>query len=145
MMSGAGARRGKGLGAALALLAGLLFVAGPGAPAGAQEAARLSAAESDPVRLGWMQGSPPPPDRLVMQPESDYFGFPKLRWTVCHIRELVPTKQVSRGLGAPRPLPRALDAGIDELPNQAVVDSPDDANPGRVDILDWKLCGRGGC
>ena len=113
MMSGAGARRGKGRGAALALLAGFLFFSSPGAPAGAPEGARLSAAESDPVRLGWMQGSPPPPDRLVMQPESDYFGFPKLRWTVCHIRELVPTKQVSRGLGAPRPLPRALDAGID--------------------------------
>ena len=26
---------------------------------------------------------------------------PKLRWTVCHIRELLPTKQVGRGTGSP--------------------------------------------
>jgi len=75
----------------------------------------LSAEASDPVSLGWMTGFPPPPDRLIMQPESDFFSFPKLRWTVCHIRELMPTKQVSRGLGAPAPLPYALDDGLDSV------------------------------
>jgi hypothetical protein len=55
----------------------------------------LSAEQSDPNFLGWMQGFPPPPDKLIMQPESDFFNFPKLRWTVCHIRELMPTKQVN--------------------------------------------------
>jgi CubicO group peptidase (beta-lactamase class C family) len=63
--------------------------------------------------LGWMQGFPPPPDKLIMQPSSDYFSFPKLRWTVCHIRELLPTEQVSRGIGAPLPLEYAIDDGID--------------------------------
>lgn len=63
-----------------------------------------------------MQGFPPPADKLVMQPDSNYFSFPKLRWTVCHIRELLPTKQVSRGLGAPVPFEYALDeATIDAL------------------------------
>ncbi|MDX1679125.1 MAG: serine hydrolase [Akkermansiaceae bacterium] len=74
-----------------------------------------TAAQSDPKVLGWMQGSPPPPDKLIMQPESDFFSFPKLRWTVCHIRELMPTKQVSRGIGAPLGLPRQLDPDIDAL------------------------------
>jgi CubicO group peptidase (beta-lactamase class C family) len=73
----------------------------------------LSAADSDPNVLGWMTGFPPPPDKLIGQPDSDYFSFPKLRWTVCHIRELLPTKQVSRGLGAPVPLEHAVDKGID--------------------------------
>ena len=75
----------------------------------------LTAEASDPARLGWMQGFPPPADKLVMQPESDFFSFPKMRWTVCHIRELMPTKQVSRGLSAPVPLTYALDRGIDSV------------------------------
>mgnify|MGYP005751992305 CR=1 FL=1 len=81
----------------------------------AQPQAVLSAAESDPVSMGWMVGSPPPADRLIMQPESDFFSFPKLRWTVCHIRELMPTKQVSRGIAAPTPFRYAIDRKIDEV------------------------------
>ena len=76
----------------------------------------LSAEESDPRTLGWMQGFPPPPDKLIMQPDSNYFSFPKLRWTVCHLRELLPTEQVSRGIGAPVPLEYDLDEmAIDRL------------------------------
>ncbi len=75
-----------------------------------------SAAESDPRTLGLMQGFPPPPERRVMQPDSNFFSFPKLRWSVCHFRELLPTDVVSRGLGAPAPLPSDLDeAAIDAL------------------------------
>ncbi|MFH1599898.1 MAG: serine hydrolase [Pseudomonadota bacterium] len=62
-----------------------------------------------------MQGFPPPPERVVGQPDSNFFSFPKMRWTVCHFRELLPTREVSRGLGAPRPLPVKLDPGIDEV------------------------------
>lgn len=75
----------------------------------------LDAESTDPVTLGWMQGFPPPPDKLVMQPESDFFSFPKMRWTVCHIRELMPTKQVSRGLRAPVPLEYAPLPGFDQV------------------------------
>ena len=73
------------------------------------------AVASDPNTLGLMQGSPPAPDKRVMQPDSNFFSFPKLRWTVCHIRELMPTKQVSRGLGAPVLLEYSLDDGIDAV------------------------------
>jgi CubicO group peptidase (beta-lactamase class C family) len=51
-----------------------------------------------------MQGFPPPADKLITQPDSNYFSFPKLRWSVCHLRELLPTTQISRGIGAPVPL-----------------------------------------
>jgi hypothetical protein len=54
--------------------------------------------------MGWMQGFPPPPDKLITQPDSNYFSFPKLRWSVCHLREFLPTEEISRGLGAPVPL-----------------------------------------
>ena len=81
----------------------------------AAETPTLSASESDPNYLGWMVGFPPPADKIVGQPDSNYFSFPKMRWTVCHFRELLPTKQVSRGLGAPVPLVRALDPTIDDV------------------------------
>ncbi|MEE4301042.1 MAG: serine hydrolase [Pseudomonadales bacterium] len=101
-------------------LAALLVLAGsciPLAVAVAAAPARPlpSAAESDPRTLGWMRGFPPPADRIVGQPDSNYFSFPKLRWTVCHFRELLPTKVVSRGLRAPVPLAYALDDGIDAV------------------------------
>jgi CubicO group peptidase (beta-lactamase class C family) len=51
-----------------------------------------------------------------MQPQSDYFSFPKLRWTVCHLREFLPTEQISRGIGAPIPLEYDLEeTAIDAL------------------------------
>ncbi|QEQ96688.1 serine hydrolase domain-containing protein [Neptunomonas concharum] len=75
----------------------------------------LTAADSDPVTLGWMNGFPPSPDKLIMQPDSNFFSFPKMRWSVCHLRELLPTEQVSRGLGAPIPLEYALDGSIDAV------------------------------
>jgi CubicO group peptidase (beta-lactamase class C family) len=86
-----------------AVAAGLILTAGAASSALAQPSP-LSAQESDPVALGWMEGFPPPPERLITQPDANYFSFPKLRWSVCHLREFLPTEQISRGIGAPVPL-----------------------------------------
>lgn len=75
----------------------------------------LTAKESDSQTLGWMQGFPPPDDKLITQPSSNFFSFPKLRWTVCHIRELMPTTEISRGIGSSSKLSYALDKNIDAL------------------------------
>ena len=75
----------------------------------------LSAEESDPQRIGWMKGFRPSPDKLIIQPQSNYFSFPKLRWTVCHIRELLPTAQVSRGIAPTISLDYAINEGIDSV------------------------------
>ena len=99
----------------LALLVGILALAGMLTQTNALSSSYLSAEESDPGRLGWMVGFPTPPEKLIMQPESDFFSFPKLRWTVCHIRELMPTKEVNRGIGSPLPLAYAIDEGIDAV------------------------------
>jgi CubicO group peptidase (beta-lactamase class C family) len=106
--------------ATMARCAKAVAIAGAfGAMIGAAPAANaqvLDAFQSDPRTLGWMEGFPPAPDKLVMQPDSNYFSFPKLRWTVCHLRELLPTEEVSRGLGAPVPLSYALEMdAIDAL------------------------------
>lgn len=81
----------------------------------AQSSQFPSSEDSDPGKIGWMTGFPPTPNKLIMQPESDFFSFPKLRWTVCHIRELMPTKEVSRGLGNPVPFTYKLDDSIDSV------------------------------
>ena len=84
-----------GLAAALAVQVG---------SASAQDNKVLDAKQSDPRVMGWMQGFPPPADKLITQPDSVYFSFPRLRWSVCHLREFLPTEQINRGTGAPVPL-----------------------------------------
>lgn len=81
----------------------------------AQTEKPMSAEASDPVKLGWMTGSPPPADKIIRFTDPDYFSFPKLRWTVCHFRQLMPTAAVSRGLGAPVPFEYKIDDSIDSV------------------------------
>ncbi|WP_152644259.1 serine hydrolase domain-containing protein [Pseudomonas sp. ES3-33] len=73
------------------------------------------AAASDPAKLGWMVGSPPPPERTVRFADGSYFQFPAMRWSVSNFRQLMPTVNVSRGLGAPVALESALRQDIDAL------------------------------
>ncbi|MEK9934395.1 MAG: serine hydrolase [Luminiphilus sp.] len=73
------------------------------------------ATESDPNVMGWMKGFPPSDDRVIRHPASDYFSFPKLRWTFCHFREIQATRRVARGRGPASPLPESLDPAIDGL------------------------------
>lgn len=82
-------------------------------PAGT--AAPLSARDSDPNLMGWMQGSPPPEDRRLDVSDGSFFVFPALRYSVSHMRQFMPTVAVSRGLNAPTPLPYALDKAIGDV------------------------------
>ena len=75
----------------------------------------MTAKQSDPVALGWMVGAPPPDDKIIRFSDGDYFNFPKLRWTVCHFRELMPTVGVGRGLGPLRFFESRPDSAIDAL------------------------------
>lgn len=82
-------------------------------PASTQEF--LTATESDPKVLGWMQGFPPPHGKLLSATDGSFFQFPALRYSVVHMHEFLPTVGVSRGLKAPTPLEFALDEAINEL------------------------------
>lgn len=66
-----------------------------------------TAAQTDPTTLGMMQGFPPPPDKTIRFIDGSSLKFPNTRWAFSHIRELVPTANVSRGEGPMVPLPRA--------------------------------------
>ena len=83
----------------------------------AQEKSKfLSAKESDPKNFNWMQGFPPPADKILHTWDGSFFEFPAIRWSVVHMREMLPTERVSRGLSAPLPLSYNLDVeNIDAL------------------------------
>lgn len=113
----------------IALATGVVMAISASTAANAQSAP-LSAQESDPNVMGWMQGFPPPEDKIITQPDSVYFSFPRLRWSVCHLREFLPTEEISRGLGAPVPLEYLSPAEFADMRQQidAVTFTPDNSD-----------------
>ncbi|MBP8146110.1 MAG: serine hydrolase [Inhella sp.] len=91
-------------------------LAAPSANASQPFPGQLPDAEaSDPARLAWMVGSPPPPDRIVRFDDGSFWTFPAMRWTVANFRQLMPTVNVSRGLGRVAPLRPTVLKDIDEV------------------------------
>ena len=82
----------------------------------------LDAEASDPVKLGWMIGSPPPPDKVITATDPRGSAFPRSRWTFSNVRQLVPTATVPRG-GPVWPLPVALRDDLDAVPFDPLSDS----------------------
>ncbi|MDB5704450.1 MAG: 6-aminohexanoate-dimer hydrolase [Sphingomonas bacterium] len=72
------------------------------------------AAASDPVALGWMQGTPPPPERQIRFEDGSFLRFPQQRWTFSHWRQFRPTVKIARG-GPVTVLPRAERADLDAV------------------------------
>lgn len=96
------------------VLSGLLVLCSSGLKA--QEKPKyLDAKESDPIKMGWMQGSPPPADKIVYFEDGSFFQFPALRWSTAHMRQFMPTTNVSRGLGNAVPLSKGLRKEIDQV------------------------------
>ncbi|OYV02127.1 MAG: 6-aminohexanoate hydrolase [Burkholderiales bacterium PBB5] len=83
--------------------------------AAAQAPALPDAQASDPAALGWMQGSPPPPDKVIRFADGSASRFPQIRWSFANFRQLVPTSVVPRGPGPVAALPRAERSDIDAL------------------------------
>jgi CubicO group peptidase (beta-lactamase class C family) len=82
-------------------------------PVMAQDAP-LSPTASDPDEMGWMQGFPPPPDKVIDNADQSFVAFPKLRWSACHFRELQPSVGVAPALEVGR-IERDLDPAIGEV------------------------------
>jgi CubicO group peptidase (beta-lactamase class C family) len=92
------------------------------------DAPPLDALASDPVAMGWMVGSPPPPDRLIRFANGSFARFPRTRWSYSHVRELMPTRVVARGDSAVRALPRSERRDIDAITFRPL---------GRSDSMTW--------
>ncbi|MEM8508495.1 MAG: serine hydrolase [Bacteroidota bacterium] len=75
----------------------------------------LTAEQSDPVLLGWMQGFPPPKDKVISAIDGSFFRFPALRYSVCHMRQFLPTTEVEAAIVNRYEFPEKLDPTIDTL------------------------------
>lgn len=74
----------------------------------------LNAWESNPDKMGWMQGFPPEKKKTVAANDGSFFEFPALRYSVNHIRELYPTRPVLCGKKGYK-FKTKLDDNIDEI------------------------------
>ncbi|MDP9066296.1 MAG: beta-lactamase family protein [Pseudomonadota bacterium] len=84
-------------------------------------------AASDPGLLGWMQGSPPPAAKVVRFADDQFLSFPRNRWALAHMRELLPTVNVWRGTSRRNDLGAPIDTDemtIDELAFEDLQGSP---------------------
>jgi CubicO group peptidase (beta-lactamase class C family) len=54
----------------------------------------LTAEESEPDKMGWMSGFPPPDGKIISAVDGSFFRFPALRYSVCHMRQFMPTSVV---------------------------------------------------
>ncbi|SMP25391.1 hypothetical protein SAMN06265375_10549 [Muriicola jejuensis] len=75
----------------------------------------LDADASDPVKMGWMQGFPPPSGKIVSAIDGSFFKFPALRYSVCHMREFMPTTVVKASGEKGYHFKSRLDENIDNL------------------------------
>ena len=78
-------------------------------------AQQLSQKESDPMVMGWMQGFPPMDDMVVEAADGSFFNFPALRYTVCNMRQFVPTKVVKCATKERYRFRESLDPGIEKI------------------------------
>ena len=74
-------------------------------------------AASDPIALGWMHGAPPPLAKRIRFEDDRALDFPQIRWSLSHMRELVPTAAIWRGNGA------ASELGAAAAGSAAAIDS----------------------
>ncbi len=91
--------------------------AGLAAKAGAQAQAPTfpDAAATDPAKLGWMQGTPPPADKRISFEDGSFSQFPQTRWSFSNWRYFLRNIAVSRGEGPVAVLPRAQRPELDSI------------------------------
>jgi CubicO group peptidase (beta-lactamase class C family) len=84
-------------------------------PAIAKPQPLLNAADSDPVKIGWMVGSPPPADKLILFSDMAHYRFPQSRWSFANIRRFMPSSNIWRGAGPSNALSYTEREDIDTL------------------------------
>ena len=66
------------------------------------------------IETGWMEGCPPPEDKLISVERGNHRSLPQKRWAYSNIQQLVPTKSIWRGAGAAQAL-ELKNAGFEQL------------------------------
>ena len=71
-----------------------------------------TAEQTVPDVMGWMKGFPPSQAKTLHASDGSFFEFPALRYSVNHMREFFPTRNVSSGNGKKYQLKTKLDPAI---------------------------------
>jgi len=75
----------------------------------------LTAEQSDPKKMGWMQGFPPPQEKTISAIDVSFFKFPALRYSVCHMRQFMPTTVVKAARSNHYKFKIKIDEAIDDI------------------------------
>ena len=75
----------------------------------------LNAEDSNPKKMGWMKGFPPAQDRIITAADGSFFQFPAMRYSVCHMRQFMPTTAVSAARTNRYSFQVSIDPGIDHV------------------------------
>ncbi|MDX1314842.1 MAG: serine hydrolase [Eudoraea sp.] len=75
----------------------------------------ISFEDSDPRKMGWMQGFPPAKNKIISAIDGSFFRFPALRYSVCHMREFMPTTEVKASNNKGYRFKIRLDNAIDNI------------------------------
>jgi hypothetical protein len=80
-----------------------------------EQEATLNAKDSDPEKLKWMMGFPPDQEKIISAKDGSFFEFPALRYSVNHMREFYPTRNVSAAKTDLYKFKHDLDHKIDDI------------------------------
>lgn len=75
----------------------------------------LNAEQSNPTKLGWMKGFPPTEDKIISALDGSFFSFPALRYSVCHMRQFMPTTKVKAAKTNKYGFKEKIDENIDRV------------------------------
>jgi len=75
----------------------------------------LNSEVSDPNTMGWMKGFPPAKERTALAEDGSFFTFPALRYSVCHMRQFLPTTEVAAAQDNRYEFQVDLDSQIDSI------------------------------
>ena len=75
----------------------------------------LNAEASNPKIMGWMQGFPPPMDKILSARDGSFFTFPGLRYSVNHMQEFSTTRTVLASKDRHYSVRSRLDPQIDNI------------------------------
>lgn len=75
----------------------------------------LDAKQSDPNALGWMSGFPPEKEKIISASDGSFFAFPAIRYSVNHMREFYPTREVRATQEKPFKFKTKIDPNIDNI------------------------------
>lgn len=70
---------------------------------------------SNPKNMGWMKGFPPKKDSTLSAVDGSFFRFPALRYSVCHMRQFLPTVVVQSPAKNRYTFKSNIDSKIDKL------------------------------